>query len=199
MTTSPGLSTASSNLPAALDFLGPAPLICSEGAAGYDTLLAGIIGALKPAGILEEIWVRDVVVLVWEAERLRRLKAALMTACAHEGLDRVLLRFQGIDALGLSKRWGAGDADAATNVAQLLAAAGLTLDAVMAQTLRLHIDEIERIDRMIMSAETRRNEALRELDRHRAGFAAALRRAAEHVEDAEFEVVAPGTDQAPPT
>src|SRR5262249_46146007 len=110
MTTSHDLPTVASNPSASLDFLGPAPLIRTEDAADYDTLLAGIIGAVRPADILEEIWVRDVVVLVWEAERLRRLKAALMNACAHRGLDKVLLRFDGIDALGLSKRWGAGDA-----------------------------------------------------------------------------------------
>jgi hypothetical protein len=50
------------------------------------------------------------------------------------------------------------------------------------------------MDRLVAAAEARRNAALREIERHRAGFAAALQRAArdaEAVEDAEFEVVAP--------
>jgi len=62
----------------------------------------------------------------------------------------------------------------------------------MAQTLRLHVDTIERLDRMIMGAEARRNVALRELERHRAGFAAMLRRATDEITDAEFTVIAPG-------
>jgi hypothetical protein len=41
------------------------------------------------------------------------------------------------------------------------------MDTVMAQTLALKIDEIERIDRMTMTTEARRNAALREIERHR--------------------------------
>jgi len=69
MTTTPDLPTLSepSHLPASLDFLGAAPLLPREEVSGYDTLLARISGAVKPADILEEIWVRDVVDLVWDA------------------------------------------------------------------------------------------------------------------------------------
>jgi hypothetical protein len=206
MTTTPDLPTLSepSNFPAGLDFLGPAPLIRGEEVSGYDALLARVSSAVKPAGILEEIWVRDVVDLVWEAVRLRRLKVGLMTASAHEGMQKVLWGLDAPDFTGLAKRWAAREEDAVAEVEALLASAGLTMDAVMAQTLRVRIDEIERIDRMIMAAETRRNAALHELARHRAHFAAILRRAAQDVEndaegiaDAEFEVVSQ-TGQIPP-
>jgi hypothetical protein len=53
--------------------------------------------------------------------------------------------------------------------------------------LALKIDEIERIDRLIMSAEARRNAVLREVDRHRASVAHVLRQAADYIEDAQFE------------
>jgi len=39
------------------------------------------------------------------------------------------------------------------------------MDAVMAQTLSISLDDIERIDRMIATAEVRRNAILREVDR----------------------------------
>ena len=58
----------------------------------------------------------------------------------------------------------------------------------MAQTLAAEIDDIERIDRMITSAEARRNAALREIERHRTSVAERLRRATAF-EDAEFEDV----------
>ena len=48
---------------------------------------------------------------------------------------------------------------------------------------------------MSMKAEARRNAALREIERHRAALADALRRATESVRDAEFKEV--GCDQAP--
>ena len=57
----------------------------------YDELLARVSGAVKPSDVLEEIWVRDVIDLVWEALRLRRLKADLIAANAHEGLEQILV------------------------------------------------------------------------------------------------------------
>lgn len=177
--------------PSAVPFLAPPPLIEGENAAAYDDLLARISGTLKPADILEEIWVRDVVDLVWDVFRLRRLKVHLLTAAAHEGMAKLigpLLDWDFTDQI--ARRWAVGDEDAVQTVETTLGAAGLTMDAVMARTLGLKIHEIERIDRMTMAAEARRNAILREIERHRATFARTLRRAVEDVEDAYFKVVA---------
>ena len=61
----------------------------------------------------------------------------------------------------------------------------------MAETLAWKLDEVERIDRMIAGAEARLNVALREIDRHRATLAGALRQAAAEVMDAEFKEIPP--------
>ena len=74
-----------------------------------------------------------------------------------------------------------------------LAATGQTLEAVRAKAFVASIDVIERIDRMVMAAKARRNAALRELERHRAALAEALRRATDDVVDADFEDVAAGS------
>ena len=50
----------------------------------------------------------------------------------------------------------------------------------------ININTIERIDRMVMTMEARRNAAYREIERHRIGLGERLRRAVEQVEDAEF-------------
>lgn len=190
------IPSALANLPATLDCLGPAPLIPGDSVSGYDILLARVSATVTPADILEELWTREVVDHVWEAVRFRRLKASVMTACAGEGMQSVLLSLNARDFVGLARRWFARELGAVAEVDALLEQAGLGIDIVMAQTLRLHIAEIERIDRLIVAAETSRNTALHEIERHRAAFAASLRRAArdaEAVEDAEFEVVAPST------
>ena len=49
----------------------------------------------------------------------------------------------------------------------MLKKAGLTMDDVMAEAFAKEIDSFERFDRMLASAEARRNNALREIDRHR--------------------------------
>jgi hypothetical protein len=189
----PKSSTTPASLPeksGRLALFGPAPLIEGEDAAAYDEFLARISGAVKPADILEELWVRDIVDLVWEALRLRRLKANLMTAAAYKGLERILnplLNWTARD--NLVKGWVAREPSAVKQVDKVLASAGLALDAVMAETLSFKIDDIERIDRMIAAAEGRRNAILREVDRHRATWGQDLRQAAQQIEEAEFKVI----------
>ena len=53
----------------------------------------------------------------------------------------------------------------------------------MAEALSINIDVTERVDRMFASNEARRNNALREIDRHRETLAAAVRQAIEEVEE----------------
>jgi hypothetical protein len=59
----------------------------------------------------------------------------------------------------------------------------------MARTLSLQLNDIERIDRMIATAEGRRNAALRELDRHRTTWGQNLRRTVQEIEEAEIKVI----------
>jgi hypothetical protein len=75
-------------------------------------------------------------------------------------------------------------------VEKLLKLAGLTMDAVVARALVRELGSIERLDRLISTAEGRRDAALREIERHRSGFGQALRDATQGI-DAEFETVEP--------
>src|SRR5215469_13820907 len=69
------------------------------------------------------------------------------------------------------------------------------MDAVMAQTLSISLDDIERIDRMIATAEVRRNAILREVDRHRTTWGQELRRAAQQAEEAGFKLIEAQSDR----
>jgi len=95
----------------------------------------------------------------------------------------------------LSWQWAAGEEEATAEVERLLDQAGLTIDAVMAQTLAVRIDDVERIDRMVTIAEARRDAVLREIRARRAAFGRALRRAGQAI-DAEFGDVAPASGRA---
>jgi hypothetical protein len=173
-------------------FFGPPPLITGEDQAQYEAMRDRVSAAVEPRDFLEEIWVNDVVNLVWETQRLRRLRGALLQAAAPEGLHHIL---QWVVGKNCDEKWVVGWAarkpDAVAAVEGTLAKAGLTRDSVTAQTLALKIDELERIDRMVAGAEARRNVALREIDRHRATLGAALRHAADEVLDAEFTEIPP--------
>jgi hypothetical protein len=171
-------------------FAGPPPLIAGERSADYDELLARVCESLQPSDVLEHIWIRDVVDLAWEVFRLRRLKVDLMSAAAWEGMAQLLeplLDYPGMAAKGWAKR----NESSVQKVEAALANAGLTMDAVAARTFSARIGDFERIDRMTMAAEARRNAALHELDRHRASFALRLRRSLQAAEEDELKVIAP--------
>jgi len=91
LTKSPTNPTSAADRSAArLALFGPPPLIEGEDAAAYDELLVRISADVKPADILEDIWVRDVVDFTWEIFALRRLKVNLMTATSHKGVRAIL-------------------------------------------------------------------------------------------------------------
>jgi hypothetical protein len=96
----------------------------------------------------------------------------------------------------LGQGWRAGNKDARKEVEAALKRAGLAIDAVTAKTIESKIDSFERLDSMLASAEARRNNALREIDRHRNVLGTQVRRAIEDVEDAEFQEV--DSAEAPP-
>ncbi len=126
------------------------------------------------------VWVDDVVNLVWEIRRLRRLKVSLMTASAHLGVEQTLRAFlDWLPAGELARRWASRDKSAVAQVDGRIATAGLTWDAVTAEAFAARINEIERIDRMIKTAMMRRDAVLCHVERHRAATAERLRRASE--------------------
>ena len=166
------------------------PLFAGEDAAAYDSLLGRASDVVKPADVLEEIWLQDVVDLSWEVGKLRRAKAEFLNSSAHRGLRKLLDALLGWkESQDLTAQWSGKEPDAIKLVESSLAAAGMTMSTVMAQTLAAAINEVERIERLTAAAELRRNAMLREIADYRAVFAAHLKRATAEIEDAEFKVI----------
>src|SRR5262245_54681765 len=78
---------------------------------------------------------------------------------------------------------------AVTLVHELLTKNGLSMDGLTAAAFAEKLDAIERIDRLISIAESRRNASLHEIERRRAVLGQTLRRSVEEIEDAEFKVI----------
>src|SRR5262249_59577666 len=81
-----------------------------------------------------------------------------------------------------------GEPDAVELIPNLMAEEGLTIERLLVQALADGLDCIERIERLITVAESRRNASLRETDRRRAVLGEALRRSVREVEGREFEL-----------
>jgi hypothetical protein len=181
--------------------LGPPPLLEGEDASAYEALKFRILAAVKPEDAIEQMWVRDVLDLLWETTRLRRLKAKLMHAAAHEGLKRLLSplvfftsRFTSL--AGLVQGWALRNPETVKEVNEILRQAGLGEEAIAAQTLAAKLDTFEKIDRMIMQTEARRHLVLREIDRRRDVLARRLREASAGIEDGKYALIAPPAQEA---
>jgi len=169
---------------------GSPPLIDGENSAEYDELLTRVSATVNPADILEDILVRDVVDLTWETWRYRRLKPALMAITARRALSEILEPLMDWDEKqALVADWTAREPEAIKSVGAILESAGLTMHSVMAKSLSIKLDDIERIDRMIALAEARRNAALREIEAHRENLSHKLRRAVQQVENGQFRAI----------
>jgi hypothetical protein len=157
-----------------LSFLGAPPLIPGESAGDYEKLVSAVTNTMKPADFMETIWTRDIVDLQWDIMRFRRIKADLITK--HYNGSHAFLK-----ALGEPAEF------------ETILARDLRDD--IASIVAIHTKVLERIDRMVMTMEARRNAAYHQAERHRIGLGERLRRAAEQVEDAEFREVDDATGE----
>ena len=152
----------------------PPPLLPGEKEADYATIAARIVSASGPGDAIEEFLIRDVVDLTWEILRLRRAKAGILKSSMGDGVRNFLFSVGlALESTTLSLGWAAGDDCARNKLDAILTRAGLTIDEVTARTLESKLNSFERLDRMLASAEARRNNALREIDRHREALGGA--------------------------
>ena len=147
----------------ALAWMGPPPLVPGEDPARHQHVLTLVADAMKPIDILDWFWVRDVTDLEWEAVRLRKIKAFMISQSK-------------MTKLVATEDWGVGTEYG-------------SVEENLAYALTSRIDTLERVDRMITTLEIRRDRAYRECERRAVGSAAQLRRAAEQIEDAEFREI----------
>jgi hypothetical protein len=173
------------------NLFGPAPLIAGEDQRDYDEVCRRFYDAVKPRDFVERIWLDEVAEFTWDAVRLRRLQAALLASTAREHLPYILSSGYRGQWYNLALDWAKGKRKAIEEVDARLAGMGQTVHSLMAQALTMKIDDFERIDRMILNKQLRRDAILREIDRHRTTLGQKLRDAVEQIEDAEFEVVEP--------
>ena len=91
----------------------------------------------------------------------------------------------------LAQEYVRHNADAVTEIHGLLADAGLSMDALLADRLAELPEYIDYIlsESIASVAESRRNASLREIDRRRASLGQTLRRSVQEIEDGEFKVI----------
>ncbi|MGA8899259.1 hypothetical protein, partial [Bradyrhizobium sp.] len=127
-------------------------------------------------------------------------KVRVLLDAAELDAEQILDEVKAQRAEQLAEEYARREPEATRLVKELLASSGRTIHDLMFHGFSANVfDEIERLDRLITIAETRRNISLREIERRRAVLGEALRRNVQEVEEGEFEVIetTPAEGQGP--
>ncbi len=176
---------------ALLRALGQPPLLRNEKEAEFNALLEQFYAAIDPSDAVEEMYTYDLVCNLWEARRIRAYKAKFVDGNLHQSL-RFFLQELNYGVLRIDSAvsgWRKKDPESREAVECELSSAGVNEDHLIAQTAAIHIDTIEKFDRMLHSCERRRVSLLQEVDRRRHSFAERARAASRTI-DADYSEVA---------
>ena len=174
-----------------LTLLPKLPLLTTESADEFDALRDAFEQEIKPRGIIEQMYVHDICSIVWEILRLRRCKVVIINSAFRSALANLLVQlrqpgqqdFEAWDpARKLAHAWFT-DKEAKKQVSETLGRFDLDESAIEAEAVRKSSSELELLDRMLTSLESRRNKALGCVAEYRASLAHQLRESAERIID----------------
>jgi len=175
-----------------LTLLPKLPLLITESADEFDALRDAFKQEIKPRGIIEQMYVHDISSIVWEILRLRRCKVVIINAAFRRALENLLEQLLGQtnedpfevedEAEALAQAWFT-DQEAKKRVSELLSRVKLDESAIEAEAIRRSSSDLELLDRMLTSLESRRNKALGCVAEYRASLAHQLRESADRIID----------------
>jgi len=168
------------------------PLLITESADEFEALRDAFEREIKPQGIIEQMYVDDHGSIVWDILHLRRCKVVIINSAFRSALEHLLvplLKGPGQydhevqhKAQALAHAWFT-DREAEKQVSQTLNRFDLDESAIEAVAIRRSFSDLELLDRMLTSLESRRNKALRCVAEYRASLAHQLRESADRIID----------------
>ncbi len=175
------------------ELLGTAPLTHFESLDAYNKILSLVASTVEPRDVIEWIWLKDVVDLIWETRRLRRAKATVLALARRDalislisppddGMTNVAMEIAGgVQAVYGARADGyvAGDAADVQFVQRRLQQQGIGEGAIEGGAYRRSLDDLERLERLLVISDTRRDAILRDMERRREAVGRRLREAAE--------------------
>lgn len=157
-------------------FLDSPPVLVGEDPAEYKRLFEEVALAIGPRNFIEWLWVKDVCDFSWDMRRLQRLKGALVGCGRKPALEKILHRV--IDSKRkdhdeqvhrLTTNWFT-DPKVKEEVQKILQLMNLPEECINAQAFSDSCDKISKFDSLLGNAASRRNNALKEIERNRASL-----------------------------
>jgi hypothetical protein len=161
------------------------PLLVTESADEFESMSAELEAEIQPRGYIERMYAAEIACIVWEIQRWRRSRAAIINAAFNPALERLLRQLlagtEAEDAAeDLAYRWFT-NAAAKEQVAAILGRFGLDESAIEAQAIRQTLPELEQLDKMVAMSELRRDRALLGVAEYRDGLARRLRQGSDRM------------------
>ena len=167
-------------------------MLITESAEEFEALRDAFEQEIKPRGIIEQMYVHDISAIVWEILRLRRCNVVVINSAFRSALQDLLMQLLKQpgqydwdvqnEAQALAQGWFT-DKEAKKQVSEILSRFDLDESAIEAEAIRRSSADLELLDRMLTSLESRRNKALGCVAEYRASLAHQLRESADRVID----------------
>ena len=168
------------------------PLLITESADEFDALRDAFEQEIKPRGIIEQMYVHDICAIIWEILRLRRCKVIIINSAFRSALQNLLKQLSRLpgqyeyqvegEAEALAHSWFT-DQEAKKQVSEILSRFDLDESAIEAEAIRRSSSDLELLDGMLTSLESRRNKALGCVAEYRASLAHQLRENSDRIID----------------
>jgi hypothetical protein len=168
------------------------PLLTTESSDDAEALHHSVARRFQPRDVIERKYVSDLASIMWEIDRLRRCKVAMLNTTFRDSLEQVLVQMLTMpgqdqsdvraDAQNLAYAWFT-DRKAKKQILELLRRFGLDETAIEAEAIRGLFSQLEPIENMLTSLEWRYDKALGCIAHYRAILVNQLREGADLAND----------------
>ncbi|MGB6467701.1 MAG: hypothetical protein WBF24_17740 [Xanthobacteraceae bacterium] len=161
------------------------PLLITEPRKEFEKFRKAWLKEIEPKGPIERMYFKNLLHLAWEVERLRKAEVALLNTAYRETLEffiAELMTRADREAWECSEKARVlsfgffSDPDARTRIAKLLAGRGLDEAAIEVKVRQRCSAEFAELHRQVISAEVRRDKAMRAFAEYRASLSRHIKR-----------------------
>ena len=149
-------------------------LLITESKAEFEHLSSMMLQEIEPQGGIEMVYVAEIIDTTWQTIRYQRCRTAMLNVeyrnAVRNLLDHELEVVDSETADALAQQWFTTK-KAREEVGELLIRFNLDESAIEAEAIKSLGAELERLDRMLTSLQSRRNRAIRGLREYRESVA----------------------------
>jgi hypothetical protein len=159
------------------------PLLITESDEEFHRIRQALYEETKPVGIIEEMYVEEIAEIIWQILRLKRCKAGVTNLAFHQSSAMILNRLMkaGPD---VARDW-ISNPELAKKVETGLAAYKLDGSVIIAEAIKDSSYQLELIENLLASLETRRDKALVRIAQYRGELGAIVRKASHQLIDSK--------------